>query len=72
MGCSSWNNYRININEIGIDPSEKYTVRDIWKHKNIDADNKAMLQFPVESHGVVFLKINGKPLSENPFKITNN
>ena len=39
------------LNEIGLDPSTKIKVRDLWAHKNLEVASSDKLSFSVPKHG---------------------
>ncbi|MEN8128533.1 MAG: glycoside hydrolase family 27 protein [Planctomycetota bacterium] len=55
------------LDEVGIDPSAKYTTRNLWTHQDLTVSSPDALRFSVPSHGIVVLKIKGKAAAENPF-----
>ncbi len=56
------------LTEIGIDAAKSYAIRDLWQRKNLDpASRVARRSFNVPSHGVVVLRIKGKPTAKDIF-----
>lgn len=50
------------LKEIGIDATRSYAIRDLWQRKNLEtASRQPRRSFTVPSHGVVALRIKGKP-----------
>lgn len=48
--------------EVGMDATGAYVIRDLWERKNLDTASRQPRQsFTVPSHGVVALRIKGKP-----------
>ncbi|WP_131537193.1 hypothetical protein [Pedobacter nototheniae] len=64
MGWSSWNNFRVNINE----SNKGYTMQDLWKTKDFGPLNVKTQTFEVPKHGVVVLKIIGEAITFNVFQ----
>ncbi|MCM8570375.1 glycoside hydrolase family 27 protein [Gramella jeungdoensis] len=62
---SKWMSFK--MEDVGIDPSKKNTIRDVWKHKELQP-NQNKLSMKVPSHGVVVLKIQGESLPYNVFQ----
>lgn len=57
------------LEDVGIDASESYTMRDLWNKKDHSASKKEQQTFKVPAHGVVVLKIKGTSLPFNAFEI---
>ena len=56
------------LTEVGIDTSYSYAIRDLWQRRNLDtASRQARRSFTVPSHGVVALRIKGRPTSADIF-----
>ncbi len=54
--------------EIGLNPSAKLKIRDLWAHKNLEIASSDKLSFSVPKHGVVVLKVTGKAAEANLFQ----
>jgi autotransporter-associated beta strand protein len=56
------------LTEIGIDAATPYAIRDLWQRKNLDtASRQTRRSFTVPSHGVIALRIKGKPTAKPLF-----
>ncbi|WP_338289978.1 glycoside hydrolase family 27 protein [Luteolibacter sp. LG18] len=55
------------LSAAGIDPAAGYALRDLWKHETQTGLKDATLRREVPAHGVVALRIKGKPAAANPF-----
>lgn len=56
------------LTEIGIDATGAYAIRDLWQRKTLDAASRLNRRsFTVASHGVVALRIKGKPTAKPLF-----
>ncbi len=56
------------LDSIGIKASAGYTMRDLWAKKNYDQTWELNQTFTVPKHGVVLLKIAGRPTLFNAFQ----
>jgi autotransporter-associated beta strand protein len=56
------------LTEVGIDPATPYIIRDLWRRENLEtASRQTRRSFTVPSHGVVALRIKGKPTAKPLF-----
>lgn len=56
------------LTEVGVDASGSYAIRDLWQRRNLDAASRqSRRSFTVPSHGVVALRIKGRPTSADIF-----
>eukprot|EP01083_Nonionella_stella_P136015 413728_1 len=50
-------NISVSWQQLGLEPTQKYVVRDLWKHKNVGTMDKGY-GTTVEGHGAVFVKLS--------------
>jgi autotransporter-associated beta strand protein len=56
------------LTEVGIDASGSYAIRDLWQRKTLQSASRlARASFAVPAHGVVALRIKGRPTSQDLF-----
>ena len=54
--------------DVGIDATAAYAIRDLWQRKTLDAASRqARRSFTVPPHGVVVLRIKGRPAADSRF-----
>lgn len=55
--------------EVGISAEPGYAVRDLWKRETLaKSSTQAKWEFEVPAHGVIALRLKGKPASASPFQ----
>ncbi len=57
----------LDLEKTGIDSQKGYKIRDLWKKMDLPESNNNTLDFMVEPHGIVVLKIRGNFTAENFF-----
>lgn len=60
---------KFDLEEVGLLAEEGYVLRDIWKDKTYDKQEKNTQEFEVPGHGIVVLKIKG---TSKPFNVFQN
>lgn len=58
---------RFTLEELGLDSSAEFTIRDLWAHEDLIGMDPDKLVFTVAPHGVVVLKVEGEMTKLNPF-----
>lgn len=58
-----------NVDSVGIDTTNGYTIRDLWKHQDRTSTTSKTQSFEVPAHGVITLKITGKSKPFNVFQV---
>jgi len=52
--------FTLNLEEVGIDPSKGYIMKDLWEKKNYPRSQKKDLVFELKPHSVIVLRIKGE------------
>ncbi len=62
-------NLSFDLAEIGIDASEGYASRDLWKRETLSKSTReSKITHDVPSHGVIALRIKGRTTADSPFR----
>lgn len=59
---------KFNLESVGLEAGKGYILRDLWEKTDFDRSYKKELEFEVEAHGVVVLKIEGTSIPFNVFQ----
>lgn len=57
-----------NLDSIGIDATEGFTLRDLWTKEDFPKSTNTHLTREVPAHGIVVLQLKGTSLPYNPFQ----
>ena len=62
------NTISFELASVGIDALDGFTMRDLWTNKTYKSSKSEKVTIEVPKHGIVVLKIKGKPLPFNVFQ----
>ena len=62
----------LRLKDIGLDASQSYVIRDLWKHQTLPNTDDETITFDVPAYGVIALRVEGtEDKANNPFRPEN-